>query len=76
MAINVLSKKCEIRNSQEIETYLLPILKRSDYYKTQSIKDIDLLEIASILKYEFLPKDTILNELGINIKGFYVFRGL
>ena len=53
MTINVLSKKSEIRKSKEIETYLLPILKRSDYYKTQSIKDIDLIEIASLLKYEF-----------------------
>ena len=76
MAINVLTKKCEIRNSQEIETYLLPILKRSDYYKTQSIKDIDLLEIASLLKYEFVPKDTILSDLGNQNLAFYVFSGL
>lgn len=66
MAINVLSKKPEIRNSSDIETTLLPILKRSDYYKTQRIKDTDLIEIASLLKYEFQPKDTIISDLGMS----------
>lgn len=77
MAINVLNKKPEIRNSSDIETVLLPILKRSDYYKTQRIKEADLIEIASLLKYEFQPKDTIISDLGIlqiHLKRFRGFR--
>lgn len=76
MAINVLSKKPEIRNSSDIETVLLPILKRSDYYKTQRIKEADLIEIASLLKYEFQPKDTIISELGKLKTDLKLIRGI
>lgn len=63
MAIGALSKKPEIRSTQEIETILLPILKKSEYFKGQQIKESDLIEIASLLRYEFHPKDSIISDL-------------
>lgn len=72
----MLSKKPEIRNSSDIETVLLPILKRSDYYKSQRIKEADLIEIASLLKYEFQPKDTNISDLGMLKTYLKRFRGI
>ena len=48
----------------EIESFILPVVKKIDFFRERKIKDNDLFDIANSLKYEFYPKDTVLSELG------------
>jgi len=48
----------------EIEQNLLQWIKKTEYFKKKNTKDADLVEIASQLRYETYPKDTIVNDQG------------
>jgi hypothetical protein len=51
----------------EIEANLLHWVKKTEFFKKKNTKDADCVEIASHLRYECYPKDTILNDIGKNL---------
>lgn len=53
-----------MRMYAEIEQNLLQWIKKTEYFKKKNTKDADLVEIASQLRYETYPKDTIVNDQG------------
>lgn len=65
-----------MRMYAEIEQHLLQWMKKTEYFKKKNTKDADLVEIASQLRYESFPKDTIINEQGSIISLYLLFRGL
>ena len=65
-----------MRMYAEIEANLLHWVKKTDYFKKKGTKDADMVEIASQLKYETYPKDTILNDTGRSEVFLILYRGL
>jgi hypothetical protein len=59
-----------MRMFAEIEQNLLQWIKKTEYFKKKNTKDADLVEIASQLRYESYPKDTIVNDQGSIISLF------
>ena len=48
----------------EVETYLLPYVKKIEFFKEKKFKDHALTDLAISLKYEFHPRETIITDLG------------
>jgi hypothetical protein len=63
-AVACLTKRGDMRMYAEIEQNLLQWIKKTEYFKKKNTKDADLVEIASQLRYETYPKDTIVNDQG------------
>ena len=65
-----MTKRSDMRMFAEIEQNLLQWIKKTEYFKKKNTKDADLVEIASQLRYESYPKDTIVNDQGSIISLF------
>ena len=48
----------------EIETFLVPHVKKVEFFKDKNIKDYNILDIANSLKYEYHSKDYVVCEMG------------
>jgi hypothetical protein len=59
----VLGKRSDQRNIGEIETFLLPLIKKVELFKEKKYKDHAMNDLANSLKHEFYPKDTIISDL-------------
>jgi hypothetical protein len=69
-AVNCLNKRGDMRMYAEIEANLLPWVKKTEFFKKKNTKDPDGVEIATQLRYECYPKDTILNETGKDFPNY------
>lgn len=65
-----------MRMANEVDSILVPFVKRVEYFKEAKVKDQSYLDVASALKYETHPKDTIITDLGISSQRYKVFSGL
>lgn len=65
-----MNKRIDQKVSSETEQYLVPYIRRVEFFKEKKMKDHSLIEIANFLKYEFFQKDQIVSETG---KTFFVY---